>query len=344
MPKRNFQAWFINLEDFFSCKDRREKLSFLVKFGVLAPSSHNSQPWKFRVGDDFIEVLPDFARALPATDERHSQLYVSLGCALENILIAADAYGIAGQVSYRQEGDHHLARLTFSFPETARSTIPEKHRIHVITKRATNRSPHESRPIPDDLIKAIEAENNDQIRAHFVTEQEKRHKIADYISEGADISMSDTQFRHELADYMIPNNSHKGIGMTGDTIGLGLVGSWILPKVLRRVNPRDRMREQDHKLYKEQTTAFVVVTCRDDSPEGWMEAGRAYMRLALDAELVGATTNNHAAPIAPRPVQKKLADLVGSQWLPQLCFRIGFPTKPMPHSPRLTAQETTEAA
>lgn len=52
-----------------------------VRFATLAPNSHNTQPWKFRLGDDTIDVIPDFSRRTPVVDPDDHHLYVTLGCA-----------------------------------------------------------------------------------------------------------------------------------------------------------------------------------------------------------------------------------------------------------------------
>ena len=63
----------------------------LVRFATLAPNAHNTQPWMFRLGTDTIDVLPDFARRTPVVDPDDHHLYLTLGCAVENLVIAANA-------------------------------------------------------------------------------------------------------------------------------------------------------------------------------------------------------------------------------------------------------------
>jgi nitroreductase len=88
--KQNFAAWDVKIDDFFKLKNQGEKLRFLLNFAVLAPLSHNSQPWSFRVDGNTIKIYTDMVRSLPASDSNNRQLLISLGCALENILTAAD--------------------------------------------------------------------------------------------------------------------------------------------------------------------------------------------------------------------------------------------------------------
>jgi hypothetical protein len=66
----------------------------LVRYATLAPSSHNTQCWKFALEQDAITILPDFSRRCPAVDPDDHHLYVSLGCAAENLIRAARAHGL----------------------------------------------------------------------------------------------------------------------------------------------------------------------------------------------------------------------------------------------------------
>ncbi|MEK7531995.1 MAG: nitroreductase family protein, partial [Patescibacteria group bacterium] len=66
--KENYRAWEIDYDEFFRQTSDRDRLKFLVRFAVLAPSSHNSQPWRFEVTENEILVKPDMQRALPKSD------------------------------------------------------------------------------------------------------------------------------------------------------------------------------------------------------------------------------------------------------------------------------------
>ena len=65
----------------------------LIRYATLAPSSHNTQCWKFQLGPFAIFILPDLARRCPAVDPDNHLLFVSLGCASENLVQAALANG-----------------------------------------------------------------------------------------------------------------------------------------------------------------------------------------------------------------------------------------------------------
>lgn len=57
----------------------------MVRYATLAANGHNTQPWKFAVHQDAIEIHPDYGRHLPVVDPENRELWISLGCSLENL-------------------------------------------------------------------------------------------------------------------------------------------------------------------------------------------------------------------------------------------------------------------
>jgi hypothetical protein len=72
----------------------------LVRYATLAANSHNTQPWQFRLSDRSILVLPDPGRGLRAVDPDDHHVFASLGCAVENMVQAARAFGLRAVPSY----------------------------------------------------------------------------------------------------------------------------------------------------------------------------------------------------------------------------------------------------
>ncbi|MDX6584329.1 MAG: hypothetical protein QOI10_3513, partial [Solirubrobacterales bacterium] len=59
-----------------------------LELAVRAPSLHNTQPWRWRVGDESVQLYLDQARQLPATDPEGRELIISCGAALHHLLVA----------------------------------------------------------------------------------------------------------------------------------------------------------------------------------------------------------------------------------------------------------------
>jgi len=77
-----------------------DDFNFFVECAIKAPSGHNTQPWKFENTEYGIIIHPDFTRKLSIVDKENYELYISLGCALENVLIAAKHRGFQYILQY----------------------------------------------------------------------------------------------------------------------------------------------------------------------------------------------------------------------------------------------------
>ena len=110
------QTWRLGgLEGFDSAALARE----LVRYATLAPSSHNTQCWKFALEDKVITILPDLSRRCPAVDPDDHHVFVSLGCATENLIQAALAHGLKAEASFDASRDS--VRVTLA-PTPAQSS------------------------------------------------------------------------------------------------------------------------------------------------------------------------------------------------------------------------------
>src|SRR5450432_482592 len=72
----------------------------LVRAAILAANPHNSQPWLFHVTQTQIDLFADYRRNLGTVDPFLREMHIGLGCALENLLLAATANGYITQVTF----------------------------------------------------------------------------------------------------------------------------------------------------------------------------------------------------------------------------------------------------
>ena len=70
----------------------------MVEYATKAPSGHNTQPWRFKSTGDGLVIVPNFDVALPVVDHDNRELYISLGCATENLMISAKHFGYEAEI------------------------------------------------------------------------------------------------------------------------------------------------------------------------------------------------------------------------------------------------------
>ena len=71
----------------------------LVSAAILAANPHDYQAWVFHVTPSRIDLFADRQRSLGSIDPFEREMYVGLGCALENLLQAAPAHGYRTQLT-----------------------------------------------------------------------------------------------------------------------------------------------------------------------------------------------------------------------------------------------------
>jgi hypothetical protein len=122
----------------------------LVRAATLAASGHNTQPWQFAIDKNAIEIHPDYRRRLPVVDPIDRELWMSLGCALENLLIAARADGYMPEVTYPDAADFIHVRLT-------KDTAQASPLLAAMPLRQNTRSGYDGQLIKNDDLKQVQA-------------------------------------------------------------------------------------------------------------------------------------------------------------------------------------------
>ena len=207
-PEASLQAWDMKESDFPSNSSAEEKLTFLLNYAILAPSSHNSQPWKFNVTKDEILVFADKSRSLQVADADQRELYLSLGCALENLIIAADHFGYNCSVAYFPE-----RRISWLECIAARGGPPSRDSrlFSAILSRQTNRNPYEPRAISEADLETIKSLSSDPDATIFLANDSATKKsFLDLVVQANGIQYSDANFKSELGHWL-------GQGVMGPT-------------------------------------------------------------------------------------------------------------------------------
>lgn len=336
MQKENFAAWDLDPSLFDALPEER-RFEFLIRFAVLAPSGHNSQPWKFMLEPDGIVACADMSRALPESDRNHRQLHLSVGCAIENLCAAADYYGYGAAVSRTELDGAPAWRIRLSGTPKSASERPASHRALAAIERRTNRNAYGPRMPEAAFLSWLRAQTGPDMDVRLIEAEPLKSKIADVVSDALIEAMDDTGFRRELSGYIRPNITRAETGMPMYGFGMPTPPSFLAPLLVRLVNVNRPSRKADEALLKSHTPVFAVISTRDDGPEAWIEAGRTYERAALEAASRGISTAPLAAAIQIGEHYRRLQALLETPFRPQVFFRLGYASKAPPHSPRIPA-------
>src|SRR6266508_712145 len=148
-------AWNVSADDFSVDGTSEEKLWFLVRYAVLAPSSHNTQPWKFRIHGNVVELYADLSRALPIVDPNNRELIMSCGAALFHLRAAIRYFGYGCTVERIPDPDDTALLARVHLGVKCDTNAEDILLFNAIPKRRTNRQAFLPDPVPDALLATL---------------------------------------------------------------------------------------------------------------------------------------------------------------------------------------------
>lgn len=336
----NYEAWSISHEMFDALSNNEQRLRFLVRYAVLAPSSHNSQPWSFQVRENRIDLIPDLSRALEISDRDHRQLHISMGAALQNLLTAADYFGYKTDVHYvlgRIAGTEEV-RVLFS-EHDEKKAWGDTRLIQAILERHTNREVYTSRLPDPTFLDYLRHESTEFVRIDLITDVPRKQALADITIRAGIEAMEDQGFRSELSRYLKNNKTRSPLGMPAFGMGIPTLLSFFIPLLMKFVNVNKLREKTDRMLLTVHTPALLVLSTPQDTPEYWIRTGESFERIALEATARGMHANPMAAAIQIGDFYKEIQGVLNlKEMRPQFFARLGFAKTASKHSPRLGAE------
>lgn len=313
----------------------RRDFAPLVHYATLAASSHNTQPWRFGLESAAVQILPDFSRRCPAVDPDDHHLYASLGCAAENLLLAAQAAGLRGHFSFGSSDS--CVRLDFEHATPLRSALFE-----AIPSRQCSRSEYDGSEITGDPLRLLEtAATGDGVSPLFLTSRKRKDAVAQFVAEGNMTQFADSRWAEELKSWIRFNARdaiEAGDGLYGPVMGSPDVPQWLGRLFTRFAFSAARQNRKDIRHIQSSAAVVVLVSDVDDKAH-WVEAGRCYQRLALQAAALELRTAFINQPVEVSTLRPQFASYLGiGQRRPDLIVRIGRGPS-MPRSLRRPVQQ-----
>lgn len=313
----------------------REAIARLLRQATRAPSSHNTQPWIFRVTGSTISLFADRTRALPVNDPEDRELTISCGCALANLELAAAGQGLGATVRILPDPDDpDLLAVVELGPGPGAADAADL--VAAIPERHTYRKKFRDEPVPGDVVACLVAAAEAQGAWLAVIEgQTRRSALAALVAEGDSTQWSNPAWRRELAAWMHPRHKGDGLAMPGllAPVAQGIVRSFDMGK---GVAARDSDIAAGSPL-------LAVLGTDGDTPADWIEAGRALERLLLTARARGLQASYLNQPIQVAELRPRLGALIGESRPPQVLLRLGYPAEEIGMAPRRPLEEVVES-
>jgi hypothetical protein len=290
----------------------------LVRCATLAANGHNTQPWKFGLSPDRISIRPDVLRRTPAVDPDDHHVWVSLGCATENLVVAAAALGKHTDV----EVGPTEVRVALENAPPVRSPL-----VDAVFQRQCTRADYHGRRLPSEVLKDLErAADGNGVRLLLLTERAKVEGVIEYVTQANSAQMRDPAFVAELKGWIRFNDAQAistGDGLFTRSTGNPTMPSWLggplFSLFFREKSENDRYAKQVRS-----SAGIAIFVGAHSEPADWFEVGRAYERFALAATALGVRTAFVNQPIEVPAVRSPFAEWLGlGSQRPDLVVRFG---------------------
>jgi hypothetical protein len=293
--------------------------------GLRAPSAHNAQPWRIRPrSGGRYELHYDHHDYLPA-DPEDRDAYLCMGAFVETLALAAARGGIGARVALvldRDGADLHVADVTLGG-----AAADDPLAVH-LARRATNRTPYTSEPLPAALRTELEA-----LGCALVP----RRAVAATVRKASVLSWRDRRFVTDL-DAWIRAEQASPDGMTPRQLGLARY-EWLALRAAFRLGrlpawlaPAYGSREV--RLLGE-APAVAVLSADSDRPADLVAAGRRLLRAWVTVCAAGFGYHPISVAIDRPETRPTVAALAGGTGTPVALFRVGRPTGPAGASNRV---------
>ncbi len=327
--------WAVEADEYPHDGPAWERLSFCLNYAVLAPSSHNTQPWRFKLGLDDVKLHADRTRALPMVDPEDRELVMSCGAALFHLRLAIRYFG-------HEDVVHHfpdvldrdlLAQIQMGRPRAMKAD--EQPMFHAIPHRRTHRLPFESRPLPAELVASLRGAAELEGASLIPVEgEDRRREAAQMVWHGDRAQMASPSFRRELAAWIHSGRAATRDGVPGYAFGVNPLLDFATPAfafAMRTFDLGEGVAAHDRKLV-EGSPLLAVLTTGADNPAAWLAAGQALARVLLLACAHGVSASFLNQPLESEPLRPQFREALGLTGFPQILLRLGYgpETKPTP--------------
>jgi len=309
--------------------------SDLVRYAALAANGHNTQPWRFSASENEIQLSPDLGRRTPVVDPDDHHLHVSLGCAAENLTIAARATGWTCEAV--SEPDGGVTRFILGAGRPDADPL-----FDAILKRQSTRTIYDGRPVSSaDLAELERAGARAGVRTVLLTDRARMGELRDLAVAGDGVQMTDPAFLGELKAWLRFNP--RGAMAGGDGLFAAASGNPNLPDAF---GPRafdlfvTETSENDKLARQIDSSSGIAVFVGDRADRAhWFAVGRACQRFLLTATRLGLKCAFINQPVEVARLRPELAALIGEpDKRPDIVVRFGYgPT--MPYAPRRPVED-----
>lgn len=310
--------WIIDEDDFYELETREEQVQFLLRYAILAPSGHNTQPWSFRITPEGVQVFADTSRRLMIVDRDDRELLMSVGAAITNFRVAAAHFGFETTVAYGTRSMESGPVATLFVRETCGPDPELAALFPAIRNRHTNRRPFDEQPLDPAALQpicdVIDA-SGDTLR--LILPRDKA-RVAEWVESAERTLAARPAYRAELAEWV---GGQRNDGLPPEALNLPPLLSGIAPWLIRNFDGGALQAPRVADLTR--SASMLVAVTADEDPTALARAGETFELLLLTITRCGLQYSLLSAPVEVDETRERLRLLIGSTRQPQLLLTIG---------------------
>jgi nitroreductase len=304
----------------------RSDVERAVRFGVTAPSIHNTQPWRWVYRSGVLELYADRGRQLPALDPDGRSVLLSCGAALTLAGIGFASAGWATEIDRLPEPDRPdlLARIR----PVGRRPVDEStvERAAAAERRRTERRPFRAEPVPADRVDALLATAvAEDVYAYAIQRADERLDLAAVFSWADRVETADPAYRAELAKWTRYRDADAPDGVPATSVPHVPAGAPRHTDVPMRDFEAGITGGQHIAEVVDERPVYVVVLTTDDDRLARLRAGEAYARISVEAERLGLASSAMTQAVDLPGVRERFRMLMDWPDHPQMVLRVGWP-------------------
>jgi nitroreductase len=302
-----------------------------------APSILNTQPWRWRVRPDRLELFAERRRHPGVTDPDGRLLILSCGTVLHHAGVALAVQGWTARVvrtpSMNTTGP--LAILHSLAPDTI--TPAARQQAQAMRTRHTDRRPVSDQPIAAPILRALTGSASGAIRLQILT-AEQILELAAAVSRADALQGREPLAREEL-NYWTSRCMTDGMGLPPEVLpdqpaqttvpGRGFGHAGTLPTGAGH----------------DRAATYALLYGDGDDPTQWLQAGEALSAVWLTATAMGVSVLPLSDVVAVPGTREALRRMLKPLDHPHLALRLGIADPGAgtpPRSPRLPTAQTVE--
>lgn len=335
----NIDAWSVSEHEFPHEGSAQDKLTFCVRYAILAPSVYNAQPWQFEIKDNQCRIFTDRRYAVPVIDPDDRSMIIACSAALFNLRMALRYFGYDETTALAPDSENEDLLATVTLGDKIEGEGASKDDVSLFQAMAQFEKNHTAfldKPVSAEDVEGFKTACSAEGAWLYVCDDEEKNRVVSMVAEADRIQSMNKNFRRELGLWTDARRVESFDGFPDYAQSFSSVMNQFTPHVLRRYMGADKEAVSDAEFANGIPLLAILGTLSAGAEERMM-TGQALMRLCLLAHSKGLSISMLNQVCEVPEMRLRLHDEINQQGRAHVILRIGYGGK-IQHSARRPLQ------